>query len=182
MSSRYSLRKRQPAMVLKDDYKGVDLDKLLAEHEDSGLEYRAKRDAKKQKVKQEQEEKELKEVFSGYDIPLDSLPALCIEGIYSMLDSPQDLYNLAFSSKYLASLVTPEIVIRSAVFNNLRKRDVRNRKIIGSVINYLTNRSIHVPSAHRMLRLLNAKSCERGDQCWGKNLSTGKPGVIDPGA
>jgi hypothetical protein len=90
------------------------------------------------------------------------------------LDSPQDLYNLAFSSKFFMSLVTPEVVIRSAVFNNLRKRDKGNRKIMANIMGYINNRSIHVPSAHRMLRLLNAKSCERGDRCWGKNLNTGK--------
>ena len=27
------------------------------------------------------------------------------------------------------SLVTPEVVIRSAVFNNLRKKDKKNRKV-----------------------------------------------------
>ena len=72
------------------------------------------------------------------------------------------------------SLVTPEAVIRSAVFNNLRKRDKGNRKTISNIMGYINNRSIHIPSAHRMLRLLNAKSCERGDRCWGKNLNTGK--------
>lgn len=90
------------------------------------------------------------------------------------LDSPQDLYNLAHSSKFLMTLVTPEAVIRSAVFNNLRKRDKGNRKIMSNIMGYIQTRSIHVPSAHRMLRLLNAKSCERGDRCWGKNLNTGK--------
>ena len=72
------------------------------------------------------------------------------------------------------SLVTPEAVIRSAVFNNLRKRDKGNRKMISNIMGYINNRSIHIPSAHRMLRLLNAKACERGDRCWGKNLNTGK--------
>ena len=98
----------------------------------------------------------------------------CMDFLASQLDSPQDLYNLAFSSKFLMSLVTPEAVIRSAVFNNLRKRDKGNRKMISNIMGYINNRSIHIPSAHRMLRLLNAKACERGDRCWGKNLNTGK--------
>lgn len=72
------------------------------------------------------------------------------------------------------TLVTPEIVIRSAVFNNLRKRDKGSRKIMTNIMGYISNRSIHIPSVHRMLRLLNAKSCERGDRCWGRNLKTGK--------
>lgn len=90
------------------------------------------------------------------------------------MDCPQDLYNLVFSSKFLMSLLTPETVIRSAVFNNLRKRDKNARKTMSSIMSHVTNRSIHIPSAHRMLRLLNAKVCERGDRCWGKNLNTGK--------
>jgi len=78
------------------------------------------------------------------------------------------------------SLVTPEQVIRSAVFNNLRKRDKGVRKTIGNIMGYINNRSIHIPSAHRMLRLLNAKSCEQGDRCWGKNLNTGKAMALNP--
>lgn len=72
------------------------------------------------------------------------------------------------------SLVTPETVIRSAVFNNLRKRDKGNRKMMSNIMGYVKNRSIHVPSAHRLLRLMNAKACERGERCWGRNLNTGQ--------
>ena len=72
------------------------------------------------------------------------------------------------------TLVTPETVIRSAVYHNLRKRDKNNRKIMTDIMGYVNNRSIYIPSAHRLLRLMNAKSCERGDRCWGKNLNTGK--------
>jgi len=208
-----SLRKR-PAKLADDiDF---DLETLLKEHEKSGVEYRAKRDAKKTKTVKDPADEKYADAFKGYEITLDSLPALCIEKIFAMvswifsfllsqlnekavqlgfglsnsrlravspslmlirfvkLDSPQDLYNLAFSSKFFMSLVTPEVVIRSAVFNNLRKRDKGNRKIMANIMGYINNRSIHVPSAHRMLRLLNAKSCERGDRCWGKNLNTGK--------
>mmetsp|Transcript_16637 Transcript_16637/g.34983 ORF Transcript_16637/g.34983 Transcript_16637/m.34983 type:complete len:626 (-) Transcript_16637:241-2118(-) len=167
-----SLRKRQPAKLADDlDY---DLETLLKEHELNGVEYRAQRDAKKPKTGETEEEDKYADAFKGYEIPFDTLPALCIERIFAMLDSPQDLYNLAFSSKFLMSLVTPRAVIRSAVFNNLRKRDKGNRKTMANIMGYINNRSIHVPSAHRMLRLLNAKSCERGDRCWGKNLNTGK--------
>jgi hypothetical protein len=107
-------------------------------------------------------------------VPTSLMSIRCVK-----LDSPQDLYNLVFSSKFLMSLVTPEAVIRSAVFNNLRKRDKGNRKIMTNIMGYINNRSIHVPSAHRMLRLLNAKSCERGDRCWGKNLNTGKAMLLN---
>lgn len=167
-----SLRKRQPAKLADDiDF---DLETLLNEHERHGEETRAKRDAKKQKTEQEVVVDKYAGAFMGYDIPFDALPALCIERIFAMLDSPQDLFNLVFSSKFLMSLVTPDTVIRSAVFNNLRKRDKGNRKTMSNIMGYVSNRSIHVPSTHRLLRLLNAKSCERGDRCWGKNLNTGK--------
>mmetsp|Transcript_22739 Transcript_22739/g.49227 ORF Transcript_22739/g.49227 Transcript_22739/m.49227 type:complete len:626 (-) Transcript_22739:318-2195(-) len=167
-----SLRKRQPAKLADDiDF---DLETLLKEHEQKGAEHRAKRDAKKQKTGKDEEVDKYAGAFTGYEIPFDTLPALCIERIFAMLDSPQDLFNLAFSSKFLMSLVTPETVIRSAVFNNLRKRDKGNRKTMSNIMGYISNRSIHVPSTHRMLRLLNARSCERGDRCWGKNLNTGK--------
>eukprot|EP00970_Alexandrium_tamarense_P009841 scaffold1967_cov199-Alexandrium_tamarense.AAC.23 len=151
---------------------------MLAEHERKGIEYRAKRDAKKHK-KSDRDDEETIWKNPGYDIPFDTLPALCIEKVFSYIDSPQDLFNVSFSSKLLMSLVNPEMVIRSAVFNNLRKRDTRNRKTMASIMSYMTSRSIHIPSAHRMLRLLNAKSCERGDMCWGKNLVTGKPMAIE---
>lgn len=168
-----SLRKRQPAKLADDiDF---DLETLLKEHELSGVEHRAKRDAKKTKVAVKNPEVEkYADAFKGYVIPFESLPALCIEKIFAMLDSPQDLYNLAFTNKFLMSLVTPEVVIRSAVFSNLGKRDKGNRKVMSNIMGYISNRSIHVPSAHRILRMLNAKSCERGDRCWGKNLNTGK--------
>eukprot|EP00578_Thalassiosira_sp_NH16_P010740 CAMPEP_0181119948 /NCGR_PEP_ID=MMETSP1071-20121207/23879_1 /TAXON_ID=35127 /ORGANISM="Thalassiosira sp., Strain NH16" /LENGTH=588 /DNA_ID=CAMNT_0023204539 /DNA_START=88 /DNA_END=1851 /DNA_ORIENTATION=- len=167
-----SLRKRQPAKLADDiDF---DLETLLKEHEKDGEVKRANRDAKKMKTANNEEDDKYADAFKGYDIPFDTLPALCIERVFAMLDSPQDLFNLAFSSKFLMSLVTPETVIRSAVFNNLRKRDKGNRKTMSNIIGYINNRSIHIPSAHRMLRLLNAKSCERGDRCWGMNLNTGK--------
>jgi hypothetical protein len=209
-----SLRKRQPAKLADDiDF---DLETLLKEHEKTGIEFRAKRDAKKLKNADDSDDDEkYVDAFKGCDaIPLDSLPSLCIEKIFSMvswvfcfmnryrkgasislsfpshmsssifphifkpwraqMDSPQDLFNLVFSCKSFMSLVTPEIVIRSAVFNNLRKRDKGSRKIVTNIMGYIKNRSIHIPSVHRLLRLLNAKSCERGERCWGRNLKTGK--------
>lgn len=172
---RRSSRSKRIRYNLAEDFDHDDLESLLAEHERKGQEYRAKRDAKSSKPGED------KYVWKhpGYDIPLDSLPALCIERIFSYVSDPQDLYNLAFTSNFLMSLVTPPLVIRSAVFHNLRKRDTRHRKTLSNIMSYLSNRSIHIPSAHRLLRLLNAKKCERGDNCWGKNLLTGKPMALD---
>lgn len=173
-----SLRKR-PAKLADDlDY---DLETLLKEHERLGVEHRQAAAQKKQKTVADDEDEKYADAFTGYEIPFDALPALCIERIFGMLDSPQDLYNIAFSSKLLLSLVTPEAVIRSAVFNNLRRRDKGNRKIMSNIMGHVTNRAIHIPSPHRLLRLLNARSCEMGDRCWGRNLNTGGAMALHPG-
>jgi hypothetical protein len=77
------LRKRLPAKLADDiDF---DLETLLKEHELSGVEYRAKRDAKKRKTVKDPEDEKYADAFKGYDIPLESLPALCIEKIFSMV-------------------------------------------------------------------------------------------------
>jgi len=167
MTSR-TLRKRQRAGAFSDDI-DFDLEELLNDHEENGIAYRAERDAKKAK-----DEDEYADAFSGYEIALTDLPALCIERIMAMLDSPSDLYNVAFSSKLLMNIVTPETVIRSAVFSNMKRKDGGYRKTMAEIMQHVSNRSIHLPSPHRLLRLLNAKSCERGAKCFGKNLNTGK--------
>ena len=79
-----SLRKRQP-VKLADDI-DFDLETMLEEHEQSGVEYRAKRDAKRLKSEEvDPEEEKYRDAFKGYDIPFDSLPALCIERIFAMV-------------------------------------------------------------------------------------------------
>ena len=78
-----SLRKRQPAKLADDiDF---DLETLLKEHEQSGAEYRAKRDAKKTKTVKDPEDEKYADAFKGYVIPFDSLPALCIEKVFAMV-------------------------------------------------------------------------------------------------
>lgn len=80
-----SLRKRQPAKLADDiDF---DLESLLKEHEKTGVEFRAKRDAKKQKnVDDSDDDEKYIDAFKGCEnIPLDSLPSLCIEKIFSMV-------------------------------------------------------------------------------------------------
>lgn len=168
MTSR-TLRKRQRA-AFSDDI-DFDLEKLLNDHEEKGIAFRAERDAKKIK---DEEEAEYADAFSGYTIALDSLPALCLERIMAMLESPQDLYNLTFLSPLLMNIVTPEVVIRSAVFSNMKRKDIGYRKTMSDIMTDISNRSIRIPSQFRLLRLLNAKSCERGEKCYGKNLNTGR--------
>ena len=164
-----TLRKRQRIATFSDDIE-FDLEEILNDHEDAGIAYRAERDAKKAR----EEEQLYIEAFSGYQIALTDLPALCIERIMAMLDSPLDLYNMTFSSKLLMNIVTPEMVIRSAVFSNTKRKDVGFRKNMASIMRHVSNRSIYLPSPHRMLRVLNAKCCERGENCFGQNLTTGR--------
>lgn len=79
-----ALRKRQPAKLADDiDF---DLESLLIEHEKTGIEFRAKRDAKKHKpIEESDDDEKLIDAFKGPAIPLDSLPALCIEKVFSMV-------------------------------------------------------------------------------------------------
>ena len=57
----------------------------MKEHEKKGEEYRANRDNKKQKVYKTEEDEKYADAFTGYNIPLDTLPALCIERIFAMV-------------------------------------------------------------------------------------------------
>lgn len=80
-----SLRKRQPAKLADDiDF---DLESLLKEHEKTGIEFRAQRDAKKLKNADDSDDddKYIDAFKDCESIPLDSLPSLCIEKIFSMV-------------------------------------------------------------------------------------------------
>ena len=79
-----SLRKRQPAKLADDiDF---DLESLLKEHEKTGIEFRAKRAKKQKNVEDSDDDEKNIDAFKGCEnIPLDSLPSLCIEKIFSMV-------------------------------------------------------------------------------------------------
>jgi len=165
-----SLRKRQSAVSYQDP-DDSDLEDILEEHELEGIEVRAERDAKKFRLNPEELEQ-----FKAYTIPFVHLPPLCLERIMSYVQDPKDLFSLTFCAQSLSNLLTPEVVIRIAVFHNFRKgkNQTASRRIMSGIMNHITNRAIHLPNAHRMLRLLNAKCCERGELCWGRNLNTGR--------
>ena len=94
------------------------------------------------------------------DIPRELLPH-----ILSFLDDSNDVYTISKCSKYLRDSITPEIVIRSAVFAGGTAQ-----KAIANIMQLVENRSIHMPSTHRLLRLVSAKRCERGSDCTAYNL------------
>lgn len=163
-------RSARSKRILYTEFDDDSLESLLQDHEQKGLEFRA---AKKRKDEHEWE-------HPGYEIPLDSLPALCVERILGYISDPRDLHSMSAANKGMSGLITLPLVVRSAVFYSLRKRkDAHHRKTLSNIMTYLQNRSIHLPSPMRLLRLLNATQCERGDDCWGKNLCTGRPGALD---
>eukprot|EP00978_Attheya_sp_CCMP212_P018733 scaffold51780_cov50-Attheya_sp.AAC.3 len=185
MTERYSLRKRRQdrcSGVEDEDVFDCALENLLDEHEADGLRIRNKRHRPDTMLPRDGTPDAVASASASTStessppiiIPLDYLPSSCVERIFEMLDSPRDVYNLAFTSKFLLSHVTPEIVIRSAVFENLGKRDARSQlrppKVISSLMSQVKQKAIHVPSTLRLLRLLNARRCERGVACWGYDL------------
>ena len=170
--TRYSLRKR--GISASDGLKPCEdreFEKLLKEHEASGEREREERRLKRRRRDVSGRRSEIP--LSA--IHLDALPSLCIQNILGMLSSSQDVYNLAFTSKYILSLVNAEIVIRSAVFQDIGKRDALPRKVLKHFFTYLLDRSIKIPSALRLLRLANARVCERWESCYGFDLANGKP-------
>jgi len=102
-------------------------------------------------------------------IPLDSLNDDILELIYCFLDNPKDVYNLSICNKKLSSILTYKHVIRSSVFAGGYPR-----KSMRAIIDAVTSETIFVPSLPRMLRLVRGRTCERGANCWGYNMTTGK--------
>lgn len=147
---------------------------MLEEHEQHGIETRAEQEAKRFKLNPEE-----LEALKSYTIPLTDLPPLCLEHVMSFIEDPKDLYSVTFSSKSMFELLSPEVVIRCAVFHNCsNKNKVVNRKKMSQIMYHVANRAIHIPSAHRLLRLVNARRCERGSDCWNRNLNSGLSGWI----
>ena len=121
--------------------------------------------AKKPKPKQEVYE-------STLDATFDVLPPEILPRIVSYLDC-RGMLHLASCSKSLRSAVTPEAVIRAAVFG-----DKQSQKVVTSVMDLVQRQAIHTPSTFRLLRLLNGTRCERGTECWAGNRVTNRSSVL----
>jgi hypothetical protein len=113
------------------------------------------------------------ESFERNHPPFEMLPGLAIETIFSFLDNAPDVYNLSKCAKFIKDCLTPEIVVRSAVFGGEKTREV-----VDDIIDCMQDKAIHVPSTLRLLRLVNGTKCERGDQCFSYNLIKKTPEVI----
>jgi hypothetical protein len=66
------------------------------------------------------------------------LPGLVIETVLPFLDNARDVYSMSKCAKYIRECITPEIVVRSAVFGG-----ARTTKVVGSIIAAIQNKSIH---------------------------------------
>ena len=90
---------------------------------------------------------------------LDALDSLVLETVFSFLDS-RTLFNVAFCSKAIRARITHEAVVRSAVLSGgVATKTIQRMTFL------LELRAIWVPSPLRLLRLVNGRSCERGDLC-----------------
>ena len=84
-------------------------------------------------------------------------------------DSPKGLFSLYCVSKRSQPFLTREVVVKSSVY-----RGGNSREIMSDLVRRIEKRSIFLPSAVRMLRLINGRRCENLSDCWGYNLRTQK--------
>lgn len=73
----------------------------------------------------------------------------------------------------LMQLSQNDIVIRATVLEDARKYSTTQRSLLSSIVQLVRKRSIHVPSPLRLLKLVNAKHCERGTDCFAFDLKKG---------
>jgi hypothetical protein len=107
---------------------------------------------------------------------LDLLPSKPLQTILECLDVPaRELYILITTIKpfYNAVQSRPDIVVKNAYLS-----DGNPKRIISDVVTYIKDETIHVPSAMRLLRLVNATRCERGDECFRYNLISDQSALL----
>ena len=122
--------------------------------------------------------------------PLEDLPIDVLENILTYIGDTRDLFNLVNQAKPFrkAIIPRPDIVISAAIYgggaaattsnNNNRKNTSTydSKAVIESFFKQIQNKSIHIPSTLRLLRVINGVSCERGDDCLSYNLIEKTPG------
>jgi len=93
--------------------------------------------------------------------------------IFLFLDNAEQIYHLSCMSKACRNALTPEVIIRAAVFGG-----GRIKRTMEQVMNLVERQAIHVPSSFRLLRLLNATRCERMEHCLGYDLVKEKSSMV----
>ncbi|CAB9497498.1 expressed unknown protein [Seminavis robusta] len=109
------------------------------------------------------------EAFQRNHPPFEIIASEVVNLILSFLADPMQVYSLSKCSKFIRDAITPEVVIRSSVFAG-----GKSRAVIGDVMTLVQMGVIHVPSTFRLLRIVQAKRCERGELCHHYNLVTRK--------
>ena len=94
----------------------------------------------------------------NYKIDLEAFDGHIIQRIMCFLPTPRDLYNISRCNKRIASFVTYQHIIRSAVIGG----DKHTNQTVKSLVKSIDQKHIYVPSKARLLRLVNGKCCERG--------------------
>lgn len=93
--------------------------------------------------------------------PIEMLPKEVLGHVMLFLGSSRDVYSLSMcGSKHIRAAITTEIVVFSACQTD-------NTRILDMICLDLRCIAIHIPSTFRLLRLLNARRCERGENCCG---------------
>ena len=84
-------------------------------------------------------------------------------------DCPKGVFSLYCVSKRSQPFLSREVVVKSSVYRGGNSRD-----IMRDLVRRIEKRSIVLPSAVRMLRLINGRRCENLSDCWGYNIRTQK--------
>ena len=111
--------------------------------------------------------------------PFELLPVDVLTRTFLYLYDPRDLLSLSLcGSKYIRKAIRMELIVRAAVYyagGDIQERMKTIRKLV-------LDKSIHLPSKFRLLRLITGTQCERGSKCYGYNCVTNKAGKIsNPG-
>jgi hypothetical protein len=108
---------------------------------------------------------------------LDLLSPKAVQTILEFVDmKPRELFRLVTTIKpfYNAILPRPDIVVKNAYVAGGNEQ-----KVITEIIGYIEHKSIHMPCTMRLMRLVNAKLCERGDECFGFDLILNQPAPVN---
>lgn len=105
---------------------------------------------------------------------VEMLPFALLPKIFSYLDSVNLVYKLSLLSKSFRHAITPELVVQTAIFQGGKPKQVIER-----IMKSVKDKSIYIPSIFRLLRLVNATMCERGEECCGYDLVNRKPSMLE---
>ena len=116
---------------------------------------------------------------SKLDASLDQIPPEILTNVVEFMNDVRDIYHLSITSKSFRESVSDTAIMRACIFSagttTKNKTQKHTPLILSNLMEKMT--TIRPPSTLRLLRLVNAKRCERGDVCFGYNskLKTAMP-------